>query len=71
MVRGIRRNKVTDPSERSAAANPQTRRDDEPKHGGIQLLPQGYNTMKARIQQDQIVKAGARLAQILKQIWPD
>jgi hypothetical protein len=37
MVRGIRSNDMTDPSERSAAANPQTRRDDEPKHGAQKL----------------------------------
>jgi S1/P1 Nuclease len=44
--------------------------EDSHDHYRIQV-PQGYNTMKTRIQQDQIVKAGARLAQILKQIWPD
>jgi hypothetical protein len=34
-------------------------------------LPQGYNTTKSRIQREQVVKAGARLAQILMTIWPD
>ena len=34
-------------------------------------LPAGYAAMRIQTQQDQIVKAGARLAQILKAIWPD
>jgi len=34
-------------------------------------LPAGYNTMKTQTQRDQVIKAGARLAQILREIWPD
>jgi hypothetical protein len=30
----------------------------------------GYNQLKTQIQRDQVVKAGARLAQILREIWP-
>ncbi len=35
------------------------------------MLPAGYDAMKIQKQQEQIIKAGARLAQILKQIWPN
>ena len=34
-------------------------------------LPPGYSGVRAKLQSDQVVKAGARLAQILKAIWPD
>jgi hypothetical protein len=34
-------------------------------------LPAGYAAMRIQTQQDQIVKGGARLGQILKAIWPD
>src|SRR5262249_2521378 len=44
----------------------------EDAHNHYQIqVPQGYNTMKAGIQHDQVIKAGARLAQILKNIFPD
>jgi hypothetical protein len=44
----------------------------EDAHNHYQItLPAGYNTMKTQIQRDQVVKAGARLAQILREIWPD
>ena len=33
-------------------------------------LPAGYSKTKARVQHDQVVKAGARLAQILRAVWP-
>jgi hypothetical protein len=39
-------------------------------HYQIQLPP-GYNKTKARIQHDQVVKAGARLAQVLRTVWPN
>lgn len=35
------------------------------------MLPAGYSMMKTQIQQDQVIKAGARLAQILTSIWPN
>jgi hypothetical protein len=34
-------------------------------------LPAGYDTKRGRVQRERIVTAGARLAQILKEIWPD
>jgi len=34
-------------------------------------LPADYVTLRTRIQRDQVVKAGARLAQILTEIWPN
>ena len=34
------------------------------------MLPSGYATMRTRAQRDQVVTAGARLAQILKEIFP-
>jgi hypothetical protein len=34
-------------------------------------LPAGYAAMRIQTQQEQIVKAGSRLAQILRAIWPD
>jgi hypothetical protein len=34
-------------------------------------LPAGYDAKRAQVQQDQVVHAGARLAQILKEMWPD
>jgi hypothetical protein len=34
-------------------------------------LPPHYDTFRISTQQDQVIKAGARLAQILKQIWPE
>lgn len=34
-------------------------------------LPPDYAKARAKMQADQVVKAGARLAQILKAIWPD
>jgi S1/P1 Nuclease len=44
----------------------------EDAHNHYQImLPAGYNNMKAQVQHDQVVKAGARLAQILMEIWPN
>jgi hypothetical protein len=34
------------------------------------MLPTGYTAMETPIQRDQVIKAGARLAQILNSIWP-
>lgn len=33
-------------------------------------LPPGYASLKARIQDEQVTKAGARLAQVLTSLWP-
>ena len=44
----------------------------EDAHNHYQIqVPDGYNAMKSSIQHDQVIKAGARLAQILKNIFPD
>lgn len=33
-------------------------------------VPAGYSALKARIQREQVIKAGARLAQVLTRLWP-
>jgi hypothetical protein len=44
----------------------------EDSHDHYQVtLPAGYSTTRGKLQQQQIIKAGARLAQILQTIWPD
>lgn len=40
------------------------------KHQYQITIPAGYNQMKAQVQREQVIKAGARLAQILTTIWP-
>jgi len=44
----------------------------EDAHDHYQItLPAGYSALKAQVQREQVVKAGARLAQILREIWPN
>jgi S1/P1 nuclease len=44
----------------------------EDTNGHYQItLPAGYDQIKTQIQREQVVRAGARLAQILGEIWPE
>jgi hypothetical protein len=41
------------------------------QHRYTVTLPAGYDSKRANAQRDQVVNAGARLAQILTETWPD
>ena len=40
------------------------------EHHWLVTLPDGYSEMRATMQREQLIKAGARLAQVLEAIWP-
>ncbi len=43
---------------------------EDAQHRYVAMAPPGYGALKSDIQRRQVVRAGARLAQILKAIWP-
>jgi hypothetical protein len=44
--------------------------EEDPAHHYTVTLPPGYTALRGDVQRTQILRAGARLAQILTSIWP-